>query len=489
MGSPRDYSDTLESNVGSGSSSKERGSTMAVDTRKLKDKANALYLKGKIKDAVKILEQVMQADKKDVKTLVKLGDLYKKLDDKDKAIRNYHRAAQYYAAQGFLVNAISVNKMIIELDPNHQATQEALADLFAKREEARAGSEAAPAPGHVRGASLEMLERFKKKPAGAAGAPSAPETTPQDSPAVPTPSEAELQAEEIEDDPLELEADDVLAQLPRIPLFSHLERDEFIRVIDQLEVQLYDAGDLILCEGDHGNSFYVITRGTAVVTKRSPGGEMLEVAELGEGNFFGEFAFLADSDRKASVLAKTELEVLEFSREKLDQLMSEYPRVKDVMLEFYRERVMKTLMAISPLFEPFQESEKQELLERFEALELPAGKRVIEEGTEGDGLYLIMNGAVRVLKQGPDGEPVELATLREGEFFGEMSLLLRQKTTATVETTEPTQCFRLSKATFNELILTHPQILEVVAEFSDQRQQKNQKVLAGASHMAASGMV
>lgn len=459
---------------------------MAVDTRKLKDKANALYLKGKVKDAIKVLEEVMKADKRDVKTRVKLGDLHKKLNDKAAAVKEYHQAAQFYATQGFLVNAISVNKMILELDPNHQETQEALATLFAKREEASGASESASS-GHVKGASLEMLERFKKKPAGAA-APAATPDTP-DTPEAPTPSEAELGAEEIEDDPLDLEPDDILAQLPQIPLFSHLQRDEFIRIIDQLEVQLYDAGDLIICEGDHGNSFYVITRGTAVVTKRTPGGEMLEVAELNEGNFFGEFAFLADSDRRASVLAKTELEVLEFARDRLDQMMNEYPRVKEVMLEFYRERVMKTLLTISPLFEPFQESEKQELLERFEVVELPAGTQIIQEGTEGDGLYLIMNGAVRVLKDGPDGTPVELAVLREGEFFGEMSLLLRQKTTATVEAKEATNCFRLPKSVFNEIILTHPQILEVISEFTDKRQKTTQRVLAGANNMAASGMV
>ena len=57
-----------------------------VDTRKLKDQANELYLKGKVKDAVAILETVVKTDKNDVKTIVKIGDLHKKLNDKAKAI-------------------------------------------------------------------------------------------------------------------------------------------------------------------------------------------------------------------------------------------------------------------------------------------------------------------------------------------------------------------------------------------------------------------
>jgi CRP-like cAMP-binding protein len=454
---------------------------MAVDTRKLKDDANALFLKGKIKEAIAALEQVVKVDKSDVKTIVKLGDLYKKNGDKAKAIDAYKRGAAIYATQGFLVNAISVNKMILELDPNHKEIQEALAGLYSKKEQAAPAGGAAPSG--VRGASLELLEQFKKKPAAAA-APAAPQAAAKE-------EEAALDAVLSGGDDADLEtgADDILAQLPRIPLFSHLTVEEFIRIIDQLQVKVFEAGDLIISEGDHGDSFFVITRGMAVVTKKDPKGKEIEVAELGEGNFFGEFAFLAESDRRASVRAKDELEVLEFSRTKLDELIKEYPRVRDVMLDFYRERVMKTLLATSPLFQPFNEGEKQDLMNRFEYKETPKGVTIIEEATDGDGLYLIMNGEVTVTKKGADGKEVELARLREGEFFGEMSLLMRQKTTATVATSQKTGLFKLPKSVFNEVILTHPQILEVIADFSDQRKKNTQRVLSGAATMAESGMV
>jgi CRP-like cAMP-binding protein len=467
-----------------------------VDIRKLKDEANALLLKGKNKEAAAALDQVIKADKTDVKSVIKLGDVYKKLGDKTKAVEAYSKGATLYAQQGFLVNAISVNKMILELDPNHKEVQEALAGLYAKKDQSAAPSAAAGSG--IKGASLDMLEKFKKKPAAAA-APAAPAPAAQAAPAAPAPAapaaDAAAEDEAVLDGvlsagagELEMGADDILAQLPRIPLFSHLTADEFIRIIDQLQVKVFEPGDLIISEGDHGDSFYVITRGMAVVTKRDPMGKEIEVAELGEGNFFGEFAFLAESDRRASVRAKAELEVLEFSRGKLDDLINEYPRVKDVMLEFYRERVMKTLLATSPLFQPFNEQEKHDLMVKFEYTETPKDVSVITEGTDGDGLYLIMNGEVTVTKKA-DGKVVELAKLREGEFFGEMSLLMRQKTTATVTTSQKTGLFKLPKSVFNEVILTHPQILEVIADFSDQRRQSTQRIVSGAANMAASGIV
>lgn len=456
---------------------------MAVDTRKLKDDANALALKGKVKDAIGILEQVVKVDKSDVKTIVKLGDLYKKNGDKAKAIDAYTKGAALYATQGFLVNAISVNKMILELDPNQKQIQQALADLYAKKEETAVP---AGAQGGVRGASLELLEKFKKKPAAApAGAASAA------APAAEAAAEEDAALEGAlagDGGDIDMGADDILAQLPRIPLFSHLTAEEFIRIIDQLQVKVFEPNDLIISEGDHGDSFFVITRGTAAVTKKDPKGKEIEVAELGEGNFFGEFAFLAESDRRASVRAKAELEVLEFSREKLDELINEHPRVKEVMLQFYRERVMKTLLVTSPLFQPFNDEEKQDLIHKFEYQEAATGTTFIKEGTDGDGLYLIMNGEVVVTKL-VDGKSVELAHLREGEFFGEMSLLMRQKTTATVTASQKTGIFKLPKSVFNEVILTHPQILEVIADFSDQRKKNTQRVLSGASAMADAGLV
>jgi CRP-like cAMP-binding protein len=467
-----------------------------VDTRKLKDQANELYLKGKVKDAVGILETVVKTDKNDVKTIVKIGDLYKKLNDKAKAIEWYTKGAALYAAQGFLVNAISVNKILLELDPNHKDVQEVLATLYAKKDQS--APVAGAAPSGVRGASLDLLEKFKKKPAGAPVAtPEAPAAA-KPAPVPTAAAQAAVEEEQILDDALtsvdddsgiDMGADDILAQLPRIALFSHLTADEFIRIIDQLQVKVYEPNDLIISEGDHGDSFFVITRGLAVVTKKDPKGKEIEVAELGEGNFFGEFAFLAESDRRASVRAKAELEVLEFSRTKLDELIKEYPRVKDVMLDFYRERVMKTLLATSPLFQPFNDGEKQELMQKFEYTETPKGTTVIKEGTDGDGLYLIMNGEAAVTKAGADGKPIHLASLREGEFFGEMSLLMRTKTTATVSTAQKTGLFKLPKSVFNEVILTHPQILEVIADFSDQRRKNTQRMLAGASSMAANGIV
>ncbi len=82
--------------------------------------------------------------------------------------------------------------------------------------------------------------------------------------------------------------------------------------------------------------------------------------------------------------------------------------------------------------------------EQFEA-----GQRVIKEGDDGDKFYLLRKGSVDVVR-GPNDE--KLATLTEGDFFGEMSLLTGQPRNASIITAEETTLYSLSQEQFRKAI-------------------------------------
>ena len=86
-------------------------------------------------------------------------------------------------------------------------------------------------------------------------------------------------------------------------------------------------------------------------------------------------------------------------------------------------------------------------------LELAADVDVIVEGTEGNTLYLIYSGSVRVTRKS-EKEPV--ATLVRHDYFGEVALLKRGKRSATVITLEPTVLLVLSGAQFKTLVKQIP---------------------------------
>jgi hypothetical protein len=90
---------------------------------------------------------------------------------------------------------------------------------------------------------------------------------------------------------------------------------------------------------------------------------------------------------------------------------------------FARERLLKNLLATSPLFKPFDHTQQMELLKRFEGHDLEPGTVIIREGDAGQGLFVIMFGEVEILNKDAAGREKTVAKLGAGEVFGEMSLL------------------------------------------------------------------
>ncbi len=87
-----------------------------------------------------------------------------------------------------------------------------------------------------------------------------------------------------------------------VPLFAGLERRDLERLANSFKERRFAAGSTVASEGQSGAGFFIITGGRARVTV---GGE--ERGTLGGGDYFGEIALIAGSDRTATVKADTEL--------------------------------------------------------------------------------------------------------------------------------------------------------------------------------------
>jgi CRP/FNR family cyclic AMP-dependent transcriptional regulator len=102
--------------------------------------------------------------------------------------------------------------------------------------------------------------------------------------------------------------------------------------------------------------------------------------------------------------------------------------------------VLKT----SPLFEMLSQPELEVLAELSKIRRYAPGDIVFEEGDLGDSLYVIVAGQLDVVKRvEPSGERL-LATLKERDFFGEMSLVDKEYRSATVRARAEAQLLQLS---------------------------------------------
>jgi len=87
-----------------------------------------------------------------------------------------------------------------------------------------------------------------------------------------------------------------------------------------------------------------------------------------------------------------------------------------------------------------------------------SGETVIEEGTKGTSAYIILSGTVGVLKRS-GGKEVQLATLGEGQVFGEMGLIEDRPRSATVRALSEIRTRVIDRGDFNELLKTKPSVL------------------------------
>ncbi|MGZ6269538.1 MAG: cyclic nucleotide-binding domain-containing protein [Candidatus Limnocylindrales bacterium] len=86
-------------------------------------------------------------------------------------------------------------------------------------------------------------------------------------------------------------------------------------------------------------------------------------------------------------------------------------------------------------------------------VEFPAGRPIVRQGEVGNGLFVLVSGAARVVR---DGEV--LAHLGPGDFFGELSLLDRQPRIASVVADGPTRCLALAAWDLQRVLQAEPSV-------------------------------
>lgn len=115
-----------------------------------------------------------------------------------------------------------------------------------------------------------------------------------------------------------------------------------------------------------------------------------------------------------------------------------------------------------PLFKDLNPSEMANMAPLFFEKLYTKNATLFVEGMTGEILYVIRKGSVNITKKGKGTEEIVLATLKEGEFLGEMSLIDNRPRTATARVAEEASLLVMTKKAFTTLLEKHPDVAQKI---------------------------
>lgn len=105
-----------------------------------------------------------------------------------------------------------------------------------------------------------------------------------------------------------------------------------------------------------------------------------------------------------------------------------------------------------PLFEHADESVLRSIANGLRRRRFRRNEVIFHQGDPGDSLHIVGSGAVKIVLPSAEGEEAIIATLREGDFFGELSLLDGAPRSATAAAVEPSETLVLPRSAFMQLL-------------------------------------
>lgn len=379
---------------------------MARDPRQLRDEASAATAAGKFKRALAAYLELERLEPRDAQWSKRAAECYRRIGKDRDAIEAYTRAADRYAQGGFLVQAIAVCKLILQIDP---ANAEALRRIAAMNDQistgpTRAAGLAENNPALADSEAVAMLRRGSTSNTEIPAMRARPPSSAPPYPAVPR----------TKSKPVNLS--------PGQGLESVSLKEEVPNAFERREA----------------SGVYVI-----------PIDEDLDAAESAPRIEVEDAEDIFDLEASA-VDDATELDL-----EDIEEIPLPEPRALGA--------AAARALAATPLFAELSPAALEALVEQLELVHLSPREVLFHEGDPGDALYVVVEGEVAAMAEGPPR--VEMQRLGPGAFIGEVALMTDQPRTATISAIDDAELLRIDRVTLSNVLANHGEVLAAVLRF------------------------
>jgi ATP-binding cassette subfamily B protein len=254
--------------------------------------------------------------------------------------------------------------------------------------------------------------------------------------------------------------DDILR---RSSLFRFLSDEQFAKVRPLLREEHYEFGNVIVREGEEADALYVLLSGRLRVVKTRENGEEIALAALRPGEGFGEAVLVAAGPRSATVRCSTAADVVRLPRAEFLALLAEHPEIKHALELSTRLHTIYNFLYVFSNFGRLPQRALQGLIEKLTPAEFCKGATILREGDSPGPMYVVQEGRVRVFSKS-NGHVRDLAFYRQGDFFGELSILNHSPRAASAEAISDCRLLALAPEAVVDLKSQFPEFGRLIDE-------------------------
>jgi ATP-binding cassette subfamily B protein len=269
--------------------------------------------------------------------------------------------------------------------------------------------------------------------------------------------------------------------LASVDLFSALTRFEIERLAAGATVRTLGFGDTVCNAGDPAEGLCVVKTGSVRVFTEEAGKE-ISMGVRKAGQAFGEIVMLREHRHESSARASAKTELVFIPRSVVAPVVAGNPAARASIAG--RVAIASAGGLISQWFDlkgKVDQAELDGLIRSVGVKLVGAGKEILKQDSREDRrLYVVRHGEVRIVRREDGGDEHALATLRQGDTFGEKACLMRQDQHASAIAVSDTALLVIPEKTVHFLLERNPKLREALHERVLQldRELQRQKKLA-----------
>ena len=252
--------------------------------------------------------------------------------------------------------------------------------------------------------------------------------------------------------------------LSSVEILSPFARDELEQLAEQAQSRFYSFGDTVCNAGEPADGLLVIKSGSVRIFAEEQGKE-ISMGVRKEREVVAEMAMLRDYGHEASVRASAKTELLFIPRTAIEPIIARNPAAQTFVTSYVA--ISSAGGFVARLFDLRGKVNKVELEEFIRSVgvkRVRAGKDILKQDSRDDRrLYVVRHGEVRIVRS-EEGTDYPLATLKQGEIFGEKACLMRQEQIASVIANSDVTLLVIPEKTVHFILERNPKLREVLEE-------------------------